>query len=126
MATQRVDIPKGYLPYEKWELLIQESGGLRSCSSAYSREFLMEFEVINAGWLLDDERGNYYDNYDVDIAKIRNYFARRMRKDGWNVEVSRCWDPGKGEFVCIEAVRPRSYCMEHDPDYRLPDALLEE
>lgn len=114
-ANARVDIPKGYLPYEKWELLITEAGGLRSCSSVYSLNFLTEFEIINAGWLDED-----------DNVRIRNYFARRMRKDGWNVEVSVCWDPGKGEFVCLEAVRPREYCREHDPDYRLPDALTEE
>ena len=114
---KRIDfkILPGYRSYEEWEGIIRGSGGLRVCSSVYTVEFLRRVEIINAGWL------NEGDN-----ARIRNYIARRMRKDGWEVEVSRGGDPGKGTFYCLEAVRPRDYCREHDPEYQLPEALRED
>jgi len=109
-----LEIPTGYLSYSEWEGVIKDNGGYRSCSSVYTVEFLRKVEIINAGWL--DENEN---------RRVRNYIARRMRKDGWKVEVSRAWDPGRGDFVCLEAVRPRDYCREHDPDFELPEALRE-
>lgn len=108
-----IEIPKGHLPYQQWEELIRDSGARRSCSSLYTVEFLRKVEILNAGW--PDGEENF---------RIRNYVARRMRRDGWQVEVSRAWDPGQGNFVCLEAVRQRDYCREHDPDYQLPELLL--
>lgn len=90
------EIPTGHLTREEWERVIERNGGLESFGAVYTVEFLDTYEVINAGWVFKGEN-----------RRIRNYVARRMRQDGWNVEVSRTWDPGKGEFVTLEAVRPR-------------------
>ncbi len=106
------EIPKGYLTYDQWDTLISNNGGYHSCGTAYTTELLRKVEVINAGWVSDKEG-----------HRIRNYVARRMRQDGWNVEVSRAWDPGKGEFACLEAIRQKSYCRKHDPDYHIEEEL---
>lgn len=114
--SQKIEIPTGYLSNNAWERIIKDNSGLRSCSSVYTTGFLRNFEIINAGWLDEDENS----------FNTRNYIARRMRKDGWTVEVSRGWDPGKGTFYCLEAVRPRDYCRDRDPEYQLPEALRDD
>ena len=80
---------------EEWNTKAIAAGAQEWSSRCYPAEFLEKNDLVDVFWL---------DKDDTDYTKVRNKFAREMRKDGFKVvcESSPCM--GK-TFIKLDAER---------------------
>jgi hypothetical protein len=80
---------------EDWEQKIEAAGGKNFSTTVYAKEYLDNFDVLDYHWMDSEEEDN---------LKIRNKFARELRKDGFKVKAFSSPCMGR-TFYNLEAER---------------------
>lgn len=97
---------------QEWISKMIEQGAIDPASNdgkvttCYPGEYLEKFEVVEIAWAFkySDEDS---ENKNKEFSKIRNRFARQMRKDGWTVECESydsMWDE---RVIKLSGERPK-------------------